>query len=92
MKLYDWSRKDKCEPVVGELFPGGYALVTGGPKDFLGKMVLLTQLDRDGYWECFDSSGDLLILEKGTLMPVSEKGWDDCPEIEQLVYRVGDAA
>lgn len=92
MKLYDWSRKDKCLPVEGELFSGGYALVTGGPVEFLGKMVLLTDRDKHGYWQCFDSSGDMLILEKGTLMPVSEEGWDHCPDLDQLIYEVRDAA
>ena len=88
MKLYDWSRKDKCEPTDGTLFSGGYALVTGGAVEFLGKMMLLVSLDEHGFWECFDSAGDMLILAASTLMPVSEEGWDNSTELDKFIYEV----
>lgn len=84
--MYDDSRKDKCEPTDGELFPGGYALVCAGPKNFHGKMVLLSRKDKFGWWESFDGKGDMLILEGDWLMPVSMKDWDNKTELDTFLY------
>lgn len=84
--MLDDSRKDKCEPTDGELFSGGYALVTGGPMDFVGKMVFLIMQDSFGFWECADREGDMLILDPAHLMPVSMKDWDNKTELDTFLY------
>lgn len=84
--MIDDSRKDLCHDPVGELFSGGFALVTGGPKEFKGKMVFLSKQDNFGWWESFDNKGDALILSASWLMPISVKDWDNKTEFDTFIY------
>lgn len=80
----DFSRGDKCLPVEGKLFSGGYAMIYGlnyyhpDPKLSLeGRIVFLNCVDEDGFWDCYDKNGDILIIMDENLMPVSDQGMDN---------------
>lgn len=86
------DRRDKCEPLQGELYPGGYAMIhPGGGVSLMpsleGKCVLLVEMDEHGYWDTFDIKGDLLIIHPSNLMPISDQGFDDgSNNIERWIY------
>lgn len=84
--MNDLDRRDPCNLHEGTLFSGGYALVYGGPKEFHGKMVFLSQTDEHGWWESFDRKGDMLILNTDWLMPVSEPNWDNKTDLDTFLY------
>lgn len=84
--MIDDSRKDKSEAAEGELFSGGYALVYAGPEEFKGKMVFLSQEDEFGWWQSFDRRGDLIILSKDWLMPISIQDWDNKTDFDIFIY------
>lgn len=87
-KIYNFSqedlaRADWCEPASGELFAGGYAMIYGNnyaganPDQSLeGTVVFLSSVDNEGFWDCYDKNGDLLIIMDENLMPLSDKEKD----------------
>ena len=84
--MSDLSRKDKCDPIEGELFSGGNAFVFGGPDEFKGKMVFLSKTDEGGWWEAFDRKGDMIILAPEWLMPISKQDWDNKTDLDTFIY------
>ena len=84
--MSDLRRKDKCLPPEGELFSGGYALIHGGQKELLGKVVFLSHTDKFGWWECFDRTGDMIIVAPGQLMPISDQHWDNKTDLDTFLY------
>lgn len=86
--MMDKSKKDKCEKPEGELFAGGYALIYGGQEEFRGKVVFLVEKDKFGWWETIDREGDMLVVDKDSLMPISVKGWDEETELDTFLYEL----
>lgn len=84
--MIDDSKKDKCLPPEGSLFSGGYALVINGPVKLQGKLAFLSKQDKYEWWECFDSRGDMMILQKEWLMPISIEDMNAGDDLDTFIY------
>lgn len=88
------ARADWCESPTGDLYSGGYAMVHGknyshpDPRLGLeGRVVFLVKADADGFWDCYDKAGDLLIILDENLLPLSDKEKDDgSDEVKRFQY------